>query len=185
VRRNALRVRNTGCEGVPTGAGFALDPMVLLADRDVLPGAGPLKVAASAGVPRAVEAARVYRLGDFGIARVGSTLPGRMPAGDVDLGESVAVVGYPLTPTPRLLPGIVVDRISGSPFGVRGEVVRLSSVLAHGDPGGPVLDAGGRLVGVAFTTDPRTGFAVAVPLATLRSLVARQALEALPACAGA
>jgi hypothetical protein len=45
-----------------------------------------------------------------------------------------------------------------------------------------VLDAKGRLVAVAFTHDPGTGLAVAVPIGTLRALVAKRALDALAPC---
>jgi hypothetical protein len=186
VRHGVLHVRTTGCDGKPTGAGFALGPKLVLAPRDVLPGAGALRVASVTGPARALDTSRVYRLGDFAIAQVDGRLPHRMPAkGSVALGSSVAVVGYPLSADPRLTPGVVVDRIAGTPFGVRGPVLRLTSILGHGEPGGPVIDAGGRIVGVAFATDPRTGFAVAAPIDTLDALVAKRALEALPSCGGA
>jgi S1-C subfamily serine protease len=94
----------------------------------------------------------------------------------------VAVVGYPLGGTPRLLPGVVVDTVAGKRFGVRGPVLRLTSDLRRDEPGGPVVDAKGRVVAVAFATDPRTGFAIAAPIATLRSTVAAGSLEALDRC---
>jgi hypothetical protein len=47
-----------------------------------------------------------------------------------------------------------------------------------------VIDAKGRLVAVAFATDPTTGLAVAVPLDTLHALVAARALDRVPACGG-
>ena len=183
VRRGALRIRNTACDGIPTGSGFALDSKILIAQRDVLPGGGALKVAPRNGRARTLEAAQVYRLGEFGIARVERRLPQMLPLGrNVALGASVAVVGYPLSAEPRLVPGVVVDSVAGAPFGVRGRVMRLTSTLRHDEPGGPVIDARGRIVAVAFATDPRTGFAVAVPIRTLRSLVAARSLEALPSC---
>ena len=185
VRRGALRVRNIGCDGIPTGSGFALDSKILLAQRDVLPGAGALRVAPRNGRARALDAVHVYRLGELGIARVARRLPRTLPLGwSIALGAPVAVIGYPLSAKPRLLPGVVVDSVAGAPFGVHGRVMRLTSTLRHDDPGGPVIDAKGRIVAVAFATDPRTGFAVAVPIRTLRSLVAARALEALPSCEG-
>jgi S1-C subfamily serine protease len=186
VRRGALRIRNTGCDGEPTGSGFALDAKILFAHEDVLPGAGGLKIAPRTGRRIAVDATRVYRLGDFGIARVERRLPRMLPfrRSSIALGASVAVVGYPLSAKPRLLRGVVVDRVAGAPFGVRGRVIRLTSALRPDEPGGPVIDAKGRIVAVAFTTDPETGLAVAVPIGTLRTLVAGRRLEALPPCDG-
>jgi S1-C subfamily serine protease len=184
VRRGALRIRSTECDGKPTGSGFALDSKVLIAHEDVLPGAGRLKVAPRKGRRVAVDATSVIRLGDFGIARVERRLPRMLPLrrSSIALGASVAVVGYPLAAKPRLLRGVVVDRVAGAPFGVPGRVIRLTSALRHDEPGGPVIDAKGRIVAVAFTTDPETGLAVAVPIRTLRALVAKRALEALPPC---
>jgi hypothetical protein len=185
ARRGALRIRNTACDGVRSGSGFALDPTLLVADEEVLPGAAAIKVAPRKAAAKTVGAARVYRLGELAVARVEGRLP-RAPAGRATTasGASVAVVGYPLSATPRVLPGVVVDTVSGTPFGVHGPVLRLTSVLRDDEPGGPVIDAKGRIVAVAFATDPGTGFAVAAPIATLRSLVAARALEALPPCDG-
>ncbi len=185
ARRAALRIRNTGCDGVRSGSGFALGGRLLIAAREVIPGASALKVAARRGAAKSVDASRVYRLGEFGIATVEGRLP-RAAATEASTasGASVAVLGYPLSATPRLVPGVVVDTVAGAPFGVHGRVVRLTSSLRHDEPGGPVIDAKGRIVAVAFTTDPRTGFAVAAPIATLRSLVAARSLEVLPPCDG-
>jgi hypothetical protein len=187
LRRDMLRVRTSGCAGVTTGSGFALDRQTVLATRDVLPGAGALKIAPRGGRTRALAAKQVFYLGELGVARVrGGKLPGRSASGrKVTPGASVAVVGAPLSPRPRLMPGVVVDSVPGRPFGIKGPVLRLSSQLPDHDAGGPVIDAKGRIVAVAFTTDPSTGFAVAVPVGTLTSLVAAHALEAAPACDGA
>jgi trypsin-like peptidase len=185
VRRGLLRLKSPGCDGTPSGSGFALDSRIVLAQADVLPGAGTLRVAPRKRRAKSFGAKRVYRLGELGLARVDGRLPRRLPiARGTGLGASVAVVGYPLSARPRLLRGVVVDRVAGAPFGVRGPVLRLTSPLRPDEAGGPVIDAKGRIVAVAFTTDPTTGLAVAVPLTTLRSLVEARALEALPQCEG-
>jgi S1-C subfamily serine protease len=183
VRRGLLRLKSASCDGTPSGSGYALDGHIVLAQVDVLPGAGILKVAPRKRRAKTFGARHVFELGELGVARVDGRLPRRLSsAPGAPLGASVAVVAYPLTSSPRLLRGVVVDRVAGAPFGVRGRVLRLTSPLRPDDPGGPVIDAKGRLVGVAFTTDPTTGLAVAVPLDTLRSLVTKRALEAQPPC---
>lgn len=186
VRTGVLRVVTTGCKPTPAGSGVALDSQILLAQRDVLSGTSRLKIPAQKGGRASVlTVTHVYRLGELGIASVERGLPRRPPfAGNVALGSRVAVVDYPLSATPRVLPGVVVDSIAGASLGIRGGVLRLTSALRPDDPGGPVVDAGGRIVAVAFGTDPKTGLAVAVPLGTLRSLVAAGSLEALPQCKG-
>jgi len=181
ARSAALRIRNAGCDRA--GSGFALDSKLLLAGRDVVPGAGALRVSSRKGAARSVGASRVYRLGDLVVARVAGRLPRRGAAVTrAHSGASVAVVGYPLSRAPRLFPGVVVDTVAGAPFGVRGPVLRLTSDLRRDEAGGPVVDAKGRIVAVAFATDPRTGFAIAAPVSTIRSSVAAGLLEALSRC---
>jgi hypothetical protein len=181
ARSAALRIRNAGCDRA--GSGFALDSKLLLAGRDVVPGAGALRISSRKSPARAVGASRVYRLGDLVVARVAGRLPRRGAAVTrTHSGASVAVVGYPLSRAPRLFPGVVVDTVAGAPFGVRGPVLRLTSDLRRDEAGGPVVDAKGRIVAVAFATDPRTGFAIAAPVSTIRSSVAAGSLEALSRC---
>lgn len=183
TRSVALRIRNAGCDRVRAGSGFALDTRLLLADREVVPGASALRIASRKSAAKTVAAARVYRLGELVVARVAGRLPRTGAAVTrIASGASVAVVGYPLSRTPRLFPGVVVDEVAGRRFGVRGPVLRLTSDLGRDEPGGPVVDAKGRIVAVAFTTDPATGFAIAAPIATIRSAVARGSLEALDRC---
>ena len=121
ARSAALRIRNAGCDRVRAGSGFALDSKLLLAGRDVVPGAGALRISSRKSAARAVGASRVYRLGDLVVARVAGRLPRRGSAVTrTASGASVAVVGYPLSRKPRLFPGVVVDTVAGAPFGVRG-----------------------------------------------------------------
>ena len=130
ARSTALRIRNVGCDRVRAGSGFALDSKLLLAGRDVVPGAGALRISSRKSAARAVGASRVYRLGDLVVARVAGRLPRRGAAVTrAHSGASVAVVGYPLSRAPRLFPGVVVDSVAGAPFGVRGPVLRLTSDL--------------------------------------------------------
>jgi hypothetical protein len=185
ARSVALRIRNAGCDGVRAGSGFALDSKLLVAGRDVVPGAGALRIASRRSAALAVGASRVYRLGDLVVASLDRRLPRASRHGaHTASGASVAVVGFPLAGTPRLFPGVVVDTVAGKPFGIRGPVLRLTSDLRRDEPGGPVIDAKGRIVAVAFAADPATGFAVAAPIATIRSAVAAGSLEALDRCDG-
>lgn len=184
ARRAVLRIRNT-CDGDRSGTGFALGDGLLLTDPEAVPGASRFTISSRATRARTVAASRVYRLGAFALANVDTGLPkARVTSKPPASGTSVAVVGYPHEDAQRPLPGVVVDSVAGAPFGVPGPVLRLTSMLRHDEPGGPVVDPKGRIVAVAFAADPRTGLAVAAPIATLRSLVDKRALEILPACAG-
>ena len=64
TRSVALRIRNAGCDRVRAGAGFALDKRLLLADREVVPGASGLRISSrrSAATPRASTASGISSL---------------------------------------------------------------------------------------------------------------------------
>jgi S1-C subfamily serine protease len=183
ARRGTLRVRNTACDGVYTGSGFALDAHTLVTNRHVLAGASLLELSTWDGRTLPVESAFVSRLGDLGIAHVERRLPQVLVLGDkVPAGSSVTAVGYPLGGELRLLPGVLVDEVPGARFGIPGRVMRLTTAVQHGNSGGPVLDAKGRVVGVVFAIELRTRLALAIPVATLRHLVATRDLAPLPPC---
>ena len=81
----------------------------------------------------------------------------------------------------RLLPGVIVDSVSGAPFGVKTKVLRLSSAVQDGDAG-PVLDDKGRIVGAVFGVDEGTSLGLAIPASALRGHAARRTVGALDAC---
>ena len=183
ARRGTLRVRNTACDGVSTGSGFALDAHTLVTNRHVLAGASLLELSTWDGRTPPVESASVSRLGDLGIAHVDRPLPQVLGlGGKIPPGSSITAVGYPLGGELRLLPGVLVDEVPGAPFDIPGRVMRLTTAVQPGNSGGPVLDAMGRVVGVVFAIEIRTRLALAIPVATLRHLVATRDLAALPPC---
>jgi hypothetical protein len=181
ARRAALRISIPACDDEFTGRGFALDSHTLIADHDVLPGAGWVRVSTRNHRSTAVGAASAYRVGDLGVARVARRLPRKLAVGrSIAAGASVVVVaerGGKL----RMLPGVVVDSVKGAPYGARTKVLRVTSAVRDGDVG-PVLDARGRIVAVALTVDPRTTLGVAIPVSALRGRTAVRTLEALEAC---
>ena len=181
AQRAALQIRIPACDDDPLGRGFALDSHTLIAPRDVLPGAGWVRVETANRRSTAVGAGSAYRVGELGVARVARRLPRALtPGRAVADGASVVVVaerGGKL----RMLPGVVVDSIPGAPYGVRTKVLRVTSAVRDGDVG-PVLDAKGRIVAVVLAVDTRTNLGVAVPVAALRGRAAARALEALSAC---
>jgi hypothetical protein len=181
ARRAALGIRIPACDDDSTGRGFALDSHTLIAHREVLPGAGWVRVWAANRRSTAVGAASAYRVGDLGVARVTRRLPRRLAVGrSIAAGASVVVVAERKGKL-RMLPGVVVDSVRGAPYGARGKVLRVTSAVREGDTG-PVLDARGRIVAVVFAVDPRTTLGLAIPVSKLRGRAAARTLEALPAC---
>ena len=180
ARRAALQVLVPACDDDSRGRGFALDSRTLVAHRDVLPGAGWVRVTTASRRSAAVGAASAYRVGELGVARVARALPRKLRLGrSIAAGAAVVVVterGGKL----RMLPGVVVDSVPGAPYGTRAKVLRVTSDVREGDAG-PVLDANGRIVAALFGIDPGTTLGVAIPVAALRGRPART-LEALDAC---
>ena len=68
----------------------------------------------------------------------------------------MTVLGFPLGGELRLLPGTLVDEVSGTSFDIPGHVMRLTAAVQPGNSGGPVLDANGKVVGVVFAIELKT-----------------------------
>jgi serine protease Do len=183
ARRLTVRVRNTTCLGVATGSGFALDGRTLVTNRHVLAGAEELEVSTWDGRTLDVSSASVGAVGDIGIVRVAGRLPQRARLGPpARRGDAVTVVGYPLGGQLTLRRGTVVDRDDGERFGVPGPLLRLTTLVRPGNSGGPVLDAENRVVGVVFAIELDSGFALAIPIESVRRLMRSGRLEDVPPC---
>ena len=181
VRQTALEIRIPACDDDPLGRGFALDAHTLVADRDAVPGSGWVRVETANRRSTAVGAATAYRLGDLGVIQVARRLPGvsdptrtRAPGGQWSSSPSA-------TASSGSFPGVIVDSVSGAPFGAKTKVLRLSSAVQDGDAG-PVLDAEGRIVGAVFGVDERTSLGLAIPASALRGHAVRRMVGALDAC---
>lgn len=181
ARRTALQIRIPACDEDAVARGFALGARTLIADEDAIPGAGWVRVTTTNRRSVAVGPSSAYRVGELGVARVARALPRKLPlALSVASGASVVVVAE-RNGKLRMLPGVVVDSVKGTPYGVRTKVLRVTSALQDGDVG-PVIDAKGRIVAVAFAVDPPTTLGVAVPVSALRGRAVARVGEALDAC---
>jgi S1-C subfamily serine protease len=183
AKRLTVRVRNLSCEGLSTGSGFALAPGLLVTNRHVLTGAEDLEVSTWDGRTFQVSSATVGVFGDVGYVTVAGRLPlsgsfGRSPhAGDV-----VTAVGYPRGGPLTLSEGAVVDRVDGAEYGVPGTIVRVSARVRRGNSGGPLLGPRGRVLGIVYAREVATGFGLAIPVDTVRSLARAGGVESVPAC---
>ena len=187
LRRKAeemvVRVRNVNCEGIAIGSGFALDPHTLLTNRHVLAGASQLEVSTWDGHDYQVSTAKVGALVDLGVATVHGALPRAAPAyAEPVAGEGVTVVGFPLGGPMTFSSGRVVDFVDGSSLGVPGEVMRLTANVEPGNSGGPVLDRRGRVIGIVYAIEIATGYGLAIPPDTLRTLTRAGGFQDVPAC---
>lgn len=199
LRRRAekmtLRVRNISCAGVATGSAWALDPHTLVTNRHVLAGAAVLEMDAWDGTSFEgdVGQAQEGRLVDIGIATVPQRLPVVAKTGPgARPGDRVTAVGYPLGGELTLSSGRVVRYLDGRTLppeiAFDGPVMQLSARIKHGNSGGPVLDAHGRVVGIVYAGQPGAGeedymrVAYAIPLSSARTLLRAGGTQAVLPC---
>jgi hypothetical protein len=181
ARASTLRIRIPDCDDEITGTGFALDAHTLVSERHAIPGAGNLRVSTASRKTKAVGAASAYRIGELAVARVAGTLPRRLPGPPSVAGGTSVVAVVERNGKPHMLPGVVVDSVSGEPYDVPTRVLRLTSEVRKGDTG-PVLDPKGRIVAVVIAVDELTTLGVALPASTLRGRALARLGEALEAC---
>ena len=181
AERLVVRVRNINCLGIETGSGFALDAHTLLTNRHVLAGADRVEVSTWDGHLLRASTAKVGALVDLGIASVSGSLPSAGTGfSEPHRGERIAVVGFPLGGPLTFSSGRILDFVDG--WRVPGKVMRITAHVESGSSGSPVLDADGKVVGIVYAYEVRTGLGLAIPLDTLRRLVDKGGYESLPAC---
>lgn len=186
ARRVTLRIRNSACDAIWLGSGFALGPHLVVTNRHVLAGAYKLEVSTWDGRSLRVSAAEVGALGDLGVVKVNGRLPQVAHFGPrARQGDSVVVVGYPEGGPLTLARGRVVDRVSGANLGIPGPVLRLTARVEHGNSGGPVLDPKGRVVAIVYAVETSTGYGLAIPNDTVRSFTRTGGFQPVPPCGSA
>jgi S1-C subfamily serine protease len=176
-----MRVRNRGCDSVATGSGFAVGPRRLVTNRHVVEGAEELQLDSWDGRSISVAVHRVAYLHDLALIETLAPLPrvARLAADDPEPGTRVTAVGFPRGGPLTQTRGKVIDRVPGA-LREHGKVLRVSAAVTHGSSGGPLLDRAGQVVGVIYAGETRTGYGLAIPVSTLRSLLGDRALLGLP-----
>jgi S1-C subfamily serine protease len=195
AERLTLRVRNISCDGIATGSGFPVDAHTIITNRHVLAGAAVLQINTWDGtsLDADVDESSTARLVDIGATKVAASLPTVAELGpDPKPGQKVTAVGYPLGGPLTLSPGRVVRYLDGNslPAGIAfaGPVLQVSSRIKHGNSGGPLLDARGRVVGVIFAGEPGATdqdymkVAYAIPLSSVRTLMKAGGQQAVVPC---
>ena len=177
-----MRVRNRGCDGVATGSGFAVAARRLVTNRHVVEGAEELQLDTWDGRSVSVAVHRVAYLHDLALIETLEPLPrvARLAADDPEPEAPVTAVGFPRGGPLAQTRGRVVDLVAGARLGEHGKVLRVSAAVTHGNSGGPLLDQAGRVIGVVYAGETRTGYGLAIPVSTLRILLDRPELLGSP-----
>lgn len=169
VREATVRVRNRTCFGVGTGSGFMVTEDVLVTNRHVVDGADELQVSTWDGRSLDVTVNGSARHDDLAVVQLARDVPNQLPlaSSPPSEGDDVVAVGYPRGRRIAFAEGRVVDYADGAAFGQATTVMRVTSELAPGNSGGPVVDAQGRVVGVAFGIERETGLGLVLPVDAL------------------
>ncbi len=169
--RAALRVRNLGCGGVSSGSGFAIADHVFVTNRHVVGGAALLQVSTYDGRDITVNAVGAVVIADLALVWTKEALPAtlRPEPSNPPVGAALTAVGYPLGGELTTTSGHVLkygpDPLGSSSF----QVMYNDAPIEHGSSGSPLVDASGKLVGVAYAGGGGQFFAV--PVETLNQVL--------------
>lgn len=150
---------------------------VMLTNAHVVVGSGTVSVRTTDGRVVSTEVVGTVPGRDAALLEVPegvTALPvGAMPG----RGDELIVAGHP-DGTARAVGGRVAGIERRVAHGVSSEVLLVDVAVTGGNSGGAVLDARGAVVGLVAAKDPRTGWAVAYPIAE----VVGRGLGPIPAC---
>ena len=163
-----VRVEGQACDLVVDGSGFAATPSLVVTNAHVVAGEQSTSVYSEDGRRRDATVVAFDPARDLALLRVAGGLT-PLELGDIGLDDTGAVVGHPgggpLRAAPARVDRIVdargTDIYRTSP--TSREVLVLATQLQPGDSGAPLIDAAGRVAGVAFAIDPgdsTTGYAL-------------------------
>ena len=65
----------------------------------------------------------------------------------------------------------MVDQVDGDQLDDSVAVLRINARVEHGNSGGPLLDASGRIVGVVYAIERATDYGLAIPVSSLKRLL--------------
>jgi S1-C subfamily serine protease len=180
--QSVVRITGESCGLGVEGSGWVVRPGLVVTNAHVV--AGEARSSTTVETPpglRSLQATVVAMdVGnDVAVLRVPGldVRPLRMAPSDPS-DTRVALIGYPHDRGMRIVPGTAGSPITALAADARGEHPHLRSMvpirgdLEHGDSGGPVVDAGGRVVAMMFAADTGGGGGFGVPLGAIRAVLA-------------
>lgn len=183
ARQFVFRVRNTDCALLGT-AFYARG--YLFTNRHVAAGATDLELSTWAGED--FTASVLGHSASLDLARTtaavpADAVPGSIGGSDPYVGESVYVAGYPGGNQLTVTSGDVLADLPGSRVGMPGQILLVSDPVKPGNSGSPLLDAGGKVVGVVFAEDVKTHDGLAIPVSGLDTFLGSGPATARLSCA--
>ena len=178
--QSTVNVEADGCGGRHEGSGFAAGENLVATNAHVVAGAERVRVRRPDGRLLAATIVLFDPARDLALLSVPRLGQPALPIASPSEGTAGAVLGYPGgQDTVRVAPAIVrqesptIGRDIYNRNRTRRQVLYLASDLRPGDSGGALIDAEGRVIGVAFAIAPdRRGTAYALDDSELRAALA-------------
>jgi S1-C subfamily serine protease len=174
VRTYTVRLMKVGCDDVYSGSGFIIDRRTVVTNRHVVENARRVEVTTWDGDSLGVASVEQATGPDLAIVHLSQDAPfaapklaPKNPATD----QHLHIVGYADGKAPRMNNGVVERYLDDPRFDPSGRVLEMSGNVIPGNSGGPIVDDQGRVAGVVFAWEFRTGWAVGVPVSRLRQLL--------------
>jgi len=171
VVASTVKIEGQACSRIQEGSGFVAQEGIVVTNAHVVAGEDVTEVIRPDG-SRASASVLVFDPDrDLAVLAVPDVGAPPLPIGDIEVGGTGAVFGYPGGGPLDISPFAVreeVEALGRDLYGrrdTRRQVLVLASELAPGDSGAPVVDPGGNVVGVAFAIapdQPGTAYALAV-----------------------
>jgi S1-C subfamily serine protease len=171
VRKSILLVEGGACGQVQEGSGFVYpSPGLVITNAHVVAGENKTTVEDQARKTYDATVVAFDPVRDLAILQVDGLDAPALELGSADTGEFGAVYGHPRGGPLRAAPARVGPLITAAGTDIyrtspsNRQVLVLAATLAPGYSGGALVDAGGKLIGVAFAIDPvhpNTSFAIA------------------------
>ena len=171
-------------EGVGSGFVYDADGHVVT-NQHVVDGADRVTVTYADGTERSAEVVGTDPSTDLAVLKVDDPPASARPLqladpSSIEVGEPVIAIGSPYGLEGTLTAGVVsaLDRDITAPNGrtITG-VIQTDAAINHGNSGGPLLDAEGRVIGVNAQIESETGGSVgigfAIPSGTVRSVASQ------------
>ncbi|MFM7270605.1 MAG: CvpA family protein [Actinomycetes bacterium] len=167
--RSSVRIEGRACATLQDGSGVVIGRDLVLTNAHVVAGERSTAVVRPDGSAVPARVVAFDGRADAAVLRVpGLGLPA-LPQGTTDIGRIVATIGHPGGGPVRVAPTRIAERIRARGTDILGRgrtrraVLVLAAELEPGDSGSPLVDAQGRVVGLAFAIDPdapRTAYAL-------------------------
>ncbi len=159
VTRSTLLVEGQACDRIQEGSGFVAGPNLVVTNAHVVAGEDDTRVTTSDGRRLDANVVAFDPNRDLAVLRVpGLALPA-LPLGEAHVDDRGALFGHPGGGALRQAPVRIAEQIVARGTDItrttptEREVFVLAAVTAPGDSGGPIVDAGGNVVGVMFAYD--------------------------------